>query len=106
MALALLMCALAMPWVAHKNFQLFYISHIVLATVLGLLPLAHGVGQKLWNGLVPIFVPGILLWIADLIVRFFAMNGARCPHGCVLAHSLRLAVTCMLLSSICVRRNP
>lgn len=76
MAAALLMSALALPPVAHRRVQLFYVSHVTGALAAGLLPLAHGFGRRLWNGIAPAEVPGIGFWIPDLLIRLFAMNGA------------------------------
>ena len=56
------MSAMAVPWVTHRCFALFYRTHILFALLTGGLALLHGFGAAAWSGYAPASVPGAIFW--------------------------------------------
>jgi hypothetical protein len=77
----------AMPWVRKHFFAFFYRCHGAFALLIAVAALSHGFGSSVFEGHMPMSIPGVLFWFLDLLIRFFSLN-------CV---ALLSDVQCMLL---------
>ena len=67
----------AIRWLPRRYFAAFFRIHVTLALVAGLATLAHGYGATVANGAMPASLPGVGIWLLDIVLRLCFMNGAR-----------------------------
>lgn len=71
----LAMSALAVPWFARRCYAAFFKTHILMAAATLVGVALHGFGAAVAAGVMPLAIPGGLLWLLDLALR--AAFGAR-----------------------------
>jgi hypothetical protein len=69
----------ACAWMRQRHFATFFRLHIGLVLVTSVGTLLHGYGSAFHEGIMPISLPGVLLWVLDLVLRAFFLNGASLP---------------------------
>jgi hypothetical protein len=72
------MCLLALPIVAHRNFALFYRSHLFFVVFIFVGTVFHGIGASVSHGHMPVALPGLAFWLVDVVIRTWALNCAAC----------------------------
>jgi hypothetical protein len=61
---------------AHEHFAMFFKVHVLLAVLVTLSAVAHGLGHSIVAGQVPLALPGIGFWIIDILIRLTFTNCA------------------------------
>jgi hypothetical protein len=87
--------AVALPWVTKRFFAFFYRCHLAFALLIGVAALCHGFGSAVFNGYLPMSIPGATFWFIDLLIRFFSINCMALPSdvsatAVYIRHSLTL----------------
>jgi hypothetical protein len=65
---------------AHEHFAMFFKVHVLLAVLVTLSAVAHGLGHSIVAGQVPLALPGIGFWIIDILIRLTFTNCAQRSH--------------------------
>lgn len=95
----LAMSALGIPWLTRRCYAAFFRVHVLMAiaTLIGVA--FHGFGAAVVAGVMPLAIPGGLLWLLDIALR--AAFGTRepptahptaCPAPMPYCHSFPVAV--------------
>ena len=97
----------AIRWLPRRYFAAFFRIHVTLALVAGLATVAHGFGATVANGAMPASLPGVGIWLLDIVLRLCFMNGAhlyvcRLVHVCLCA-SARASARARLLVCLLTR---
>lgn len=71
------MSALGVPCLARRCYAAFFKAHIIMAAATLVAVAFHGFGAALAAGIMPLAIPGGLLWLVDIALR--AAFGTRAP---------------------------
>lgn len=73
----LAMSALGVPWLTRRCYAAFFRVHVIMAAATLVGVAFHGFGAAVAAGIMPLAIPGGLLWLLDIALR--AVFGTRAP---------------------------
>lgn len=79
MAPIVAMSALGIPWLSRHCYAAFFKVHVIMAAATLVGVVFHGFGAAVSAGVMPLAIPGGLLWLLDLALRAaFGTRASSC----------------------------